>query len=106
MDSLAVATAVTLADPEELDDLTPAASFVTDLDAVVLTLAAWVACPLTDDLAFDTCALDLAADCTAVDDWNDVDFFNRPLAVVLSSSTRLEVVLLLPDLASTFCRRC
>jgi hypothetical protein len=43
MASLAVATAVTLADPEELDDLTPAASFVTDLDAAVLALAAWVA---------------------------------------------------------------
>jgi len=99
MVSLAVAAAVTLA--EELDDLTPAASFVTDFDAVVLALAA-----VTDDLAFDTCALDLAADCAAVDDWDDVDFFNRPLAVVLSSSARLEVVLRLPDLASTFCRRC
>ena len=43
MISLAVATAVTLADPEQFDDLTPAASFVTDLDAVVLALAAWVA---------------------------------------------------------------
>jgi hypothetical protein len=100
MVSLAVAAAVTLA--EELDDLTPAASFVTDLDAVVLALAEWAAWPLTDDLAFDTCAPDLAV----VDDWDDVDFFNRPLAVVLSSSARLEVVLRLPDLASTFCRQC
>jgi hypothetical protein len=41
MVSLAVAAAVTLA--EELDDLTPAASFVTDLDAVVLALAEWAA---------------------------------------------------------------
>jgi hypothetical protein len=40
MVSLAVATAVTLADPEQFDDLTPAASFVTDLDAVDLALAA------------------------------------------------------------------
>jgi len=34
--------------------------------------------------------------------WDDMDFFDRPPEVVLSSSTRPEVVLRLPDLTSTF----